>query len=161
MGRSRYGWRRNSPPFRAWGLLLGFFTVVLVLKGLWGSASLLAGILIFYLLVVRLTRCRVETTAHRPCRWRVRGLLGTCDYHVGYKRGLPMLVHGNGVLPMFMWPRVDFVHAGVRPDPQPTGAANPTSARARRPAYDWGMMALAVTGVLVAIAALIRDLVAG
>jgi hypothetical protein len=80
---------------------------------LWTEALILAGMLLGYLGVVRLTRCRVETVRHRPCRWIVRGVLGTCDHHVGYKRGLPRLVRGDGFagLPTFMWPRDDF--AGV------------------------------------------------
>jgi hypothetical protein len=144
-------------------VLLAVVLVVLASQGLWGAASIVAGILAFYLLVVRLTRCRVETTTHRPCRWRVRGLLGTCDYHIGYKRGLPILVRGRGFLglPTFMWPRDDFARSRWLADPQPNLGGDATSERARRPGYDWIMMALAGVGVLVAILALVRDLVAG
>jgi hypothetical protein len=160
LGRSRR--RHNSPPFRAWGLLLTILLTLLVIKGLWSPAVVVTGVLAFYLLVVRLTRCRVETTVHRPCRWRVRGLLGTCDYHTGYKRGLPILARGDGIfaLPMFMWRRPDFI-PNPAPEPQPTSTANATIARADRPGYDWIMMGLAGVSLLVAIAAFIRDLVAG
>ncbi|MFD2485297.1 hypothetical protein [Amycolatopsis albidoflavus] len=143
--------------------MLTVLAAVLVSQGLWWQTALVTGVLAFYLLVVRLTRCRVETTAHCPCLWRVRGLLGTCDYHVGYKRGLPKLVRGDGFLGlwMFMWPRDDFVRAGSRAEPQPKRGGSATSERAKRPGYDWAMFALATVSALVAIAALIRDLIAG
>jgi hypothetical protein len=93
MGRRR---KRRSAPFRAWGLLLTALVAIAAYGQLWTEALILAGMLLGYLGVVRLTRCRVETVRHRPCRWIVRGVLGTCDHHVGYKRGLPRLVRGDG-----------------------------------------------------------------
>jgi hypothetical protein len=128
----------------------------------WPGAALISGLLTCYLLMFRLTRCRVETLRHRPCRWRVRGLLGTCDYHVGCKRGLPVLARANNYagLPTFMWPRGDFTHTPARPEPQPSQAAAAsaaTSQRARRPRYDWAMMALAAAGVAVALASFTWD----
>jgi hypothetical protein len=123
-----------------------------------------ATLLVFYLLVVRLTRCRVETMQHRPCRWRVRGLLGTCDFHVGYKRSLPVLVRGDDFLglPTFMWPR-DFAGAPNHADPQPTTAHGmaATTTKAQRPLYDQIMIGATVAGLFVATAAFVRDLIAG
>jgi hypothetical protein len=117
-----------------------------------------------YLLVVRLTRCRVETVKHQPCKWLVRGLLGTCDFHIGYKRSLPVLVRGDrfGGLPMFMWPRDDFVRTGNRPEPQPTSGARGSSAiaqKARRPGYDWAMLWTTVAGVIIALATFFQGLI--
>ena len=104
--------RRNQTPFRAWGLLLSVGMLLLAANNRWGEASVVAAVLVFYLLAVRLTRCRVETLQHRPCLWRVRGFLGTCDYHVGYKRSFPILVPGGSLgLPMFMWRRGQFSSA--------------------------------------------------
>lgn len=63
---------------------------------------------------------------------------------------------------MFMWPRVDFARIpNPAPDPQPTSSANATASQAKRPGYDWAMMGLTGISLLVAIAAFIRDLVAG
>lgn len=66
------------------------------------------------------TRCRVETVKHCPCLWLVRGIAGTCDFHVGYKRGLPVLVRGKRFLglPTFMWPRDTFDRSALS-EPQP------------------------------------------
>ncbi|HEX3785159.1 MAG TPA: hypothetical protein VHX38_36340 [Pseudonocardiaceae bacterium] len=137
--------------------------VGLASQGAWWQAGLVAGIVVLYLLVVRLTRCRVETTAHRPCLWRVRGLLGTCDYHVGYKRGLPILIRGQGFLglPMFMWPRDDFVGVTAGPERQPMHGARGSAAtaeKARRAGYDWVMMVIAVVGVVIALATFVQGL---
>src|SRR3954469_24542411 len=110
MGRSRRGWKRQrSVPFRAWGLVLTVLTALLISQRSWFEALFTSGVLLFYLAVVRTTRCRVETRQHRPCRYRVRGLFGTCDYHVNDKRSFPVLVRGDGFLglPTFMWRRDD------------------------------------------------------
>lgn len=158
--------RRYSTPFRAWGLTLLTLAVILASQELWWQMLMTIGVLSFYLSVVRLTRCRVETQNHRPCLWRVRGLLGTCDYHVGYKRSLPVLVRGEGFLglPTFMWPRDDFARTVNRPERQPGPRARgpaATANKARRPGYDWSMMAIAGLSAVLAIVALIRDFVAG
>ena len=158
--------RRRGTPFRAWGLTLTVLAILLATRELWRETAVVVGMLAFYLLVVRLTRCRVETTEHKPCRWRVRGLLGTCDYHVGYKRSLPVLVRGAGFLglPTFMWQRDDFVRTAGRAEPQPALAAHGMTAaatKAKRSGYDHVMMIIAVVGVVVAFLALVRDLIAG
>jgi hypothetical protein len=139
--------------------------VALARYGTWWQTALAIAALFLYLLAVRLTRCRVETTQRRPCLWRVRGLLGTCDYHVGYKRSLPVLARGNGFLglPMFMWPRDDFDGTIAR-EPQPSGSghgARAVAGRAKRPGYDWVMMWLTGAGAIVALASFLRDLIAG
>jgi hypothetical protein len=167
MARSRRR-RRGRTPFRAWGLLLALLAALLSWRGDWPGAALIGGLLACYLLVVRLTRCRVETLRRRPCLWRVRGLLGTCDYHVGYKRGFPVLVRGDSFLglPTFMWRRDDFIRGQAtpaRPEPQPSQVAHSgaaTSQRAKRPGYDWAMMALAAAGVIVALASFGLDVLA-
>lgn len=161
--RTRRG--RSSPPFRAWGLVLSAVLILLLTQQLWLASSLVAAALIFYLLAVRQVRCRVETKLHRPCLWRVRGLLGCCEYHVGLKRGLPGLVpvHGFG-LPGFMWPRYDFqVTVGaVEPQPSPhaCGAAALTP-QGQGFALDQIMMWLAVASIAVALASFLRDVLAG
>jgi hypothetical protein len=164
MARSRRR-HRSRTPFRAWGLLLTLLAGLLAWQGDWPGTALISGLLACYLLMVRLTRCRVETLRHQPCRWRVRGILGTCDYHTGYKRSLPVLARGNNFtgLPTFMWPRDDFTPTpttAARPEPQPSPAAAGTAAtsqRAKRPRYDWAMMGLAAAGVAIALASLAWD----
>ncbi|WP_410657366.1 hypothetical protein [Amycolatopsis sp. lyj-112] len=157
--------RRRKTPFRAWGVVLAVLSYYFYKERLWQPMLLAAGALLLYLALVRLTRCRVETLKHRPCLWLVRGIVGTCDFHVGYKRGLPVLVRGRGFLglPTFMWPR-DTFDRGALPERQPNSAARGAAAmssKADRPGYDWAMMSIAGVSVFVAIAAFIRDLVAG
>lgn len=170
MGRSRRrgrGGGRKSTKFQAWGTLLAVATVGLAVKQLWEPMWYCIAVLGLYLATVRRTRCRVETQAHRPCLWRVRGLLGTCDFHIGYKRGLPTLVRGRGFLglPTLMWPRDDFVGVRARQERQPDAGARGTTATATKAAtrsgYDQAMMVFTVLGVAVAAVALIRDFVAG
>ncbi|WP_433168399.1 hypothetical protein [Kribbella sp. CA-247076] len=164
MGSSRRRIRRRKPArFKAWGLLLTVLAAIAAYGGQWTAAVVFGGILLFYLLAVRLTRCRVETVKHRPCLWIVRGLAGTCDYHVGYKRGLPRLVRGEGFggLPTLMWPRDDF--AGLtamrfEPQPQPGRAVTP---QAGRRGYEGLTVLLTVGGLLIALVGVVRDFVAG
>ncbi|OLT39004.1 hypothetical protein BJF85_07160 [Saccharomonospora sp. CUA-673] len=140
-------------------MALTTLAVVLAAQQLWAQMALCLSALMFYLAVVRLNRCRVETQLHQPCRWRVRGLLGTCTYHVGYKRGLPVLVRGDNFLglPTFMWPRDDFARS--KPEQQPQrGQKTIDSAASTRSAYDWAMMVFAGLSLAVGIAALINDL---
>ncbi|OLZ44539.1 hypothetical protein BS329_36300 [Amycolatopsis coloradensis] len=132
---------------------------------LWQPLLFAVGALLIYLALIRLTRCRVETNKHRPCRWLVRGVVGTCEFHVGYKRGIPVLVRGRGFLglPTFMWPR-DTFDRGALPEQQPSSTARGAAAMsstADSPGYDWVMMSIAGLSMFVAIAAFIRDLVAG
>ncbi|GAB3820437.1 hypothetical protein GCM10028799_29910 [Kribbella italica] len=131
----------------------------------WSEAIVIGAIAAFYGTAIRLTRCRVETTAHRPCGWMVRGVAGTCRYHVGYKRGLPRLVRGAGFagLPTFMWPRDTFGGlVATRAEPQPrTPAVAMASAKERRSGYDRLMAVLALVGVVVAVVGVARDFVAG
>lgn len=167
MSRRRTGTRRrrSSPPFRAWGIVLVAVLALLLIQEQWIVGGWVAAVLVFYLLVVRQTRCRVETKLHRPCLWRVRGLLGCCDYHIGLKRGLPHLVpaHGFG-LPMFMWPRygLAFAVGGVEPQPSPNARGTVALApRARGVSIDRLMMWLAVGSLAVAFASFLRDVLAG
>lgn len=170
MGRSTRGYRRRQrpaePPFQAWGFTLFLIMALLVWLGAWERAALVGAFLAFYLLAVRLTPCRVETKQSTPCRWLVRGVIGTCQYHRGLKRGLPRLVPGGGwgAPPRFMWPRPDLPPAGAVDDPQPALRARrgeATDRDADRPAYDWIMMGLAAAGVLISLAGVIRDVTAG
>lgn len=139
--------------------------VLLLIQQQWIMGGWVAAVLIFYLLVVRQTRCRVETKLHRPCLWRVRGLLGSCDYHIGLKRGLPQLVSAHGFgLPMFMWPRYDSAPAVDEVEPQPSPNARGTARltpRARGLSIDRIMMWLAVGSLAVALASFLRDVLAG
>jgi hypothetical protein len=115
------------------------------------------------MLWVRLARCRVETMRGTPCRWRVRGLLGTCDYHVGEKWGLPTLVPtGSMSLPQLMWSRRDGV-PGSRPEPQPvgTGPGSDVARRASARSSEGLVAVVTVLSLLVATASFVRDVVAG
>lgn len=160
MGRAR---RRRKAPFRAWGTALAASAALLGYLHDWRWMAVVTVLLVIYLLIIRLTRCRVETLRHQPCRWLVRGLLGTCDYHVGYKRGLPRLVRSQDFagLPTFMWPRDWTAGTGrysqTRREPQPTATGDPVAERAKRPAYDVAMLALAIVGVLIAGVSLLHD----
>jgi hypothetical protein len=123
----------------------------------------LTGSLLVYTGFLRLTKCRVETLKHRPCKRGVRGTVGTCDDHIGLKRGLPRLVRGARFagLPMFMWPRDDFVGAAAaRSEPQ-SRPDQAVTAKAARPGYDRVNLLLTVGGLLIALAGAIRDFVAG
>jgi hypothetical protein len=165
----RRSWRRgrsSSPPFRAWGLVLTVLLVVLISQHAWVESLWVGLMLCFYLVAVRRALCRVQTMAGRPCRWRVRGLIGSCDYHVGLKRGLPVLAAPDGFgLPMFMWRRPDFAPIdATKPEPQPSPKARGDAvlpSRQRQFNMDHVMVGLAVGSLLVAIASFVRDLVAG
>jgi hypothetical protein len=146
-------------------LALSLIVVLLAWLGVWIGVAVVVVILAFYLLAVRLTLCRVETLQHAPCRWLVRGVLGTCDWHSGLKRGLPRLVPaGWGALPRFMWPRHSLTRAITGPELQPQTKArglDATAPDADRPAYDWIMMALTGIGILISLIALMREFAAG
>lgn len=154
----------SSPPFRSWGLVLSAAVVLLLWQRQWIASSWIVAVLIFYMLAVRQTRCRVETIRHRPCRWRVRGTLACCDYHLGLKRGLPRLVPAEGFgLPMFMWPRYDLILGAGEAEPQPLPKARGTAAlapRTRESSIDKIMMWLAVASLAVACASFLRDFLA-
>jgi hypothetical protein len=144
--------------------VLFVLATLLAVRGSWQESVLIWGFWSIYILAIRLVRCRVETLKHEPCRWRVRGLLGTCDYHVGDKRGIPQLFFpGNLQLPIFMWPRFNLPVA-ERAEPQPAALAtgNATVAgRARKPSLDTLTIFLGTASLLVAIASFVRDLIAG
>ncbi|GAA1617092.1 hypothetical protein GCM10009742_81080 [Kribbella karoonensis] len=162
MGRKRRRGRRSGE-FRSWGLLLSALAVLSGLVRQWTTCAVWIGILVVYFGALRLTRCRVETTKHLPCRWLVRGTIGTCKYHVGYKRGLPRLVRGSGFtgLPTFMWPRDHFDGAvSARAEPQP-GSGRAVTVKAARPGYERLTVALTVGGFVVAVVGVVRDFVAG
>lgn len=160
-----YGRRARRPepaPFRAWGVALCFMAVLLAASGASTSALFVTALLAFYLLAIRLTRCRVETTQRAPCKWQVRGFVGTCDWHRGLKRGLPHLVQvPRSALPRFMWLRPDLATGPAQSiDPQPAAGATPVAAtapNAARPAYDWAIFAIELTGVVVAIVTLAHE----
>lgn len=80
---------RRRKQFRAWGLVLLAAIVLSVMNDRWLVSVGLAVALLFCLLAVRRTRCRVETREGRPCSWTARGFVGSCKVHVGLKHGLP------------------------------------------------------------------------
>jgi hypothetical protein len=160
--------RPTAPPFRSWGLTLTFIAVLLGSVSAWSAVALVGAFLAFYLLAVRLTPCRVETKKMTPCRWLVRGVVGTCEWHRGLKRGLPRLMPGSGwgALPYFMWSRESTISAmatvAAEQQPPPTArGVDAIASGADRPAYDWVMLALSGVGVLIALMALLRDFLAG
>jgi hypothetical protein len=142
-------------------MTLSMIALLLAWLGAWVGVGFVVLALLFYLLVVRESRCRVETLRHEPCRWRVRGVLGSCEWHDGFKRGLPRLVPGGwGAPPRFMWPRHDLVEAAsgqeVQSDPRARGDEANT-VQVARPGYDWIMMALSAASVLIALVTLILE----
>jgi hypothetical protein len=147
--------------------MLYFVAVVLLVHSeQWFLAALVGVTWLVYVAVWRTTTCRVETLEGRPCRWRVRGLTTSCDYHPGLKRGLPKPVRPPGdLVPRLMWPRNDleFSRPRARATPQPQPAVSrhrleqPNGSRRMEQLMMW----LAIASLVVAIAAFIRDLVAG
>jgi hypothetical protein len=155
-----------APPFRAWGLTMSLFALGLAWIGAWVSAGIVVCVLVFYLLAVRRTRCRVQAATHGgPCRWRVRGFLGTCEWHRGMKRGLPRLVPGGwGAPPKLMWPRDDLESTTMPPEhkPQVTArGAEMIAPDAPRPERDWVPLSIEIGGLLVALIALMYDVTTG
>ena len=96
MGRTRRRGGRRSAEFRSWGWLLSGCAVLAIYNHSWRTAAYLAVAWVAYIAFLQVATCRVETLKHRPCRWRVRGMVATCDYHVGLKRGLPRWFEGCG-----------------------------------------------------------------
>lgn len=167
-GYRRARFSRGSPAFQAWGLLYLVAVLVLVRSGHWFLAVLVGGAWLLYVAVWRITRCRVETREGRPCSWKVRGFITGCEqYHLGLKRGLPRFVLPPGdLIPRLMWRRNDLVSGSPRTvaTPQPAPGVprrdlESTPGGSRR--MEQVMMWLAIGSLLVAVAALVRDLVAG
>jgi len=171
-GKPRYGAYSNRKrprragaaraPFRAWGVALAFMVLLLAAVGAWTGAVFVAAVLVFYLLAIRLTRCRVQTRQGTPCQWLVRGVVGTCDWHRGLKRGFPHLMQvPRTVLPRFMWLRPDpAVVAAPTMEPQPAAGAttvDATTPDAARPGYDWVIMGLEVVSACVAVLSLVQQ----
>jgi hypothetical protein len=166
VARRRRMRRRRGPPFRAWGTALIIMLGFALYRHLWRASLWIFVILVLYVGLVRVTTCRVETLQHRPCRWRVRGFLRTCDYHIGLKRGLPTLMraHAGLALPLLIWPRHDLATTYVRQDPQPPASATGSAAVAPRYRGRAGFNAETWIGFLalvIAAASLLRDLIYG
>jgi hypothetical protein len=143
--------------FRTWAPVLAVLVIALAVRRLWLPALAVAAVLAFYLLAVRPSRCRVETTEHRPCRSPSRGLLGTCDRHARLKRGLPRLVSAKAgalMFPLAMWPTPD---AAVPDAPAPEVAPAPAPGRVR---VDRTMVWLVWASVVIATASFVHDLMA-
>lgn len=156
--------RVESPAaIRAWGFVLLIVLFILLYRQLWLSALWVAMILAFHLLAVRITLCRVETRQHRPCRWRVRGFLNTCDYHTDLKHGIPVFIYSGRSLtmPALIWPRHEVEIAGS-PERQPSAMGGHALAPApKSTSYDVLLKWLTIVGVCIAFASFIRDLIAG
>lgn len=122
-----------------------------------------AAALVLYLLFVRKARCRVATNNGRPCPWSARGYLGSCRLHQGLKRGLPVVTASGAFgLPGLMWQKPDLPRA-------PRAVVRPAAAMHEeavgdlpvRSTMEKTMLGLTVVGVVIALAAFIRDVVAG
>ncbi|MEV0803490.1 hypothetical protein AB0I34_37765 [Kribbella sp. NPDC050281] len=163
MGRTRRRGGSRSAQFRSWGWLLAACAALAIYSHSWRTALYLALMWLVYVVFLQLAMCRVETRKHQPCKWLVRGLIGTCKYHVGSKRGLPRLVRGPRYvgLPRLMWPRDDFDGlVAVRAEPQPK-PGRAVTAKASQPRYDRLNVLIAVGAFLVTAVGVIRDFVAG
>jgi len=133
---------------------------------LWRASFWIFLTLVLYVGLLRVTVCRVETRHHRPCRWRVRGFLRTCDYHVGLKRGLPTLLRppsGGLALPMLMWSRWDLATSTDLPEPQPVTAVGTAAYSPRDRRLSDGQLQNLIGGaaLLVGIAQLVVAVVKG
>jgi hypothetical protein len=151
----------QSARFQYWGSLLFVVSVLLGITQEWREFFITAFLWLLYMLTVRLARCRVETKMRQPCRWRVRGFFGTCEYHVGDKWTMPALCVPPGrLLPSLIWRRhhsdASFYHA-----PPQAGGASAISDRAQQPVFQTLAVVIAGAGLLVAAASFVRDVVAG
>lgn len=153
--------RRSAGHFHGWGILLAAAAGLLGWQGSWASAAIVAVFWLVYVLLVRSTRCRVETREGNPCRWPVSGQLGTCGFHRGDKwRTLP-IIRWDGAfgLPHLMWPRAASAPAAGGPPVPPPPAPGPSGSTDLR--RERLMAVVGVTGLVVAILAFARDLIAG
>ncbi|MCO1655803.1 hypothetical protein [Pseudonocardia humida] len=154
------GTRSRRSTFRAWGWVLAGAAGLLAAQGTWDAAGIVALTWVIYVLFARTTQCRAETASGSPCNHSVAGLWGSCGFHRGAKwRSVPLFVRDGALgLPRLMWPRpVGSPRSGGRggapapaPRPSPSDAANRRTERI-----------IAVAGLAVAAAALVRDLIAG
>lgn len=165
--RTRSRSRRTArPPFRAWGFLLLCAFVLLLYTAQWVAATWVAAVLLFYFFAVRVTLCRVETQKRRPCRWRVRGFLNTCNFHVGLKHGMPRFINSEHALtlPMLMWPRSEVELQGA-PEPQPARsrgfATLAPNAKRTAGSSERLMKWTTIAGAIIALASFARDVIAG
>jgi hypothetical protein len=157
--RSRRSWTR----FHGWGFLLAAAVGFLAWRGAWGGAGLVSLIWLYYVLFARVTNCRVETVEGAPCSRDANGLLGTCRTHRSAKwRALPRVCRDGAFgLPRLMWPRPAPLPRGSArsgappppPRPEPTGSAQERRERT--------MTFVGVAGLVVAILAFARDVIAG
>jgi hypothetical protein len=149
---------------RAWGLTLLLAATFSFFQDQWLAGSVFSGALALYLLFVRKTACRVQTLAGgMPCTFSARGYFGTCKPHTGLKRGLPVVrLLGSFKLPRLMWLRPEGVPpprrmAGPIAATRELGTAEPPARTGRETVMLW----VTISGVVVAVAAFLRDLIAG
>ncbi len=164
--RRRRGYHRRAP-FSSWGSLLTLLLGLALFFQWWFAALLTGATLIFYWWAVLPAKCCVQTRAGRPCSNTVRGIMATCEYHPGAKRGFPILLNNGPLsLPVLMWrnPR----HAPVRQHivnveftemhaEAPESAAQISRAKSLNTTMAW----LTGIGVAIALASFVRDMVAG
>ncbi|WP_214407771.1 hypothetical protein [Pseudonocardia lacus] len=152
--------RSRRSRFHAWGWLLAAAAGLLALQGTWDAAGIVGLTWVVFVLFARRTQCRVEKADGGPCANPVTGMWGTCGTHRGAKwRSMPLFARDGALgLPRLMWPRpAGSPRAGVR-----SGARAPAPRPAPAPGTDGRTeRIIAVFGLLVAIAAFVRDLVAG
>jgi len=149
--------------FRAWGLALTAAASFAFVQDRWLAGLVLSGVLVLYLVFVRKTGCRVQTLTDRPCSNSARGYAGTCKLHTGSKQGMPVLrALGMFGSPRLMWLRPEGVQVPRRAG-QPVsamrevGTAEPPARTGRETIMLW----VTISGVVVAVAAFLRDLIAG
>ncbi|GAA3583092.1 hypothetical protein GCM10022222_79820 [Amycolatopsis ultiminotia] len=151
--------RSRAVGFQHWGLVLFTVCVVLAARQTWLPFAVCTALWVFYLMTVRLSRCRVETQKGLPCRWRVRGFLGTCNFHVGDKWTVPEICRPPGrILPGLIWRR-NHPQAGYSAPPDSGGAA--VAERARGRGLEVLGAAIGAGSLVAAVASFVRDLVAG
>jgi hypothetical protein len=155
--------RRSPVRFRNWGFLLAAAAGVLAWRGAWGGAGLVSLIWLGYVLFVRQTQCRVEKVDGGACTNKVAGLMGTCWRHLGAKwRAVPVFWRDGAFgLPRLMWPRPAAAartatrSGAAAPPPRPGATASAQERRERM------MTFVGVAGLIVAILAFARDVIAG
>lgn len=150
--------------FRAWGLALLAAATISFFEDQWLAGFVFSGALALYLLFVRKTACRVQTlTGGMPRTFSARGYFGTCKPHTGLKRGMPVVrALGSFRLPRVMWLRPEGVPvprrmAGPAVTMREIGTAEPPARTGRETVMLW----VTISGVVVAAAAFLRDLIAG
>ncbi len=117
--------------------------------GLWELALFIALAAAVFAAFTSKMPCRVETRSGTPCRKQVRGILGACEWHGGYKATLPQHTHQG-----LMWSRPGIV--GPQVSVQSGPVAVPSRSAIETNLVDMWMLWLAIVQVIFAAIQTVR-----